>query len=221
MINFRVFTTTVGVGLISATFLNAGESLLTESFDHLEVRALAGQGEWKDNSGMGEAMVTEGNSASVPNHLALWGGGAVHRALGRWEGASKELVIEFSARLGAGESGKNLQVAVRGRSGENILFLNLRGNGRSLDIGPNADTLEERVFATSVPKESWLKVRAVWSLEEERLELIVALPDGGEEFLNESISLPFSEPARLIIGSTQRTESGDWAVDNVSLEVRP
>lgn len=196
------------------------EILFQEKFDGLGAGVVAGQGDWADNSKLGNAQVVAGNSLSEPNHLEVWEGGAVHHAVAPWTGSPTRLAVEFAVRLRATEAGRNLQISLRGKGGEPVLFVNMRGSGRSIDIGTQADALVEHAFTAELPKDTWCLVKVDWSLLSGQLALKVISADQATEYLAERLELPAEGPARIIIGSTSKTQAEEWALDDLVIEAR-
>lgn len=194
------------------------EVLLHEDFDALTPGPISAQGDWSDSSKQGAAEVIASQSLSEPNHLQLWEGGAVHHEIEPWTSSPNLLTFGLAARLKASESGRNLQISLRGQSGAPVLFINLRGSGRSLDIGTNAEALTEYSFANELPKDVWFLVRLEWSVVTGQGKLTVTSPDRNSVYLQERLTLPFTPPTRVILGSTPKTSAEDWALDNLLIE---
>lgn len=209
------------VGLVAGTLqLLRAEVLLQENFDALTPGPISTQGGWSDSSKLGEAEVMASGSFSEPNHLQAWEGGAVHHEIEPWTSSPNHLTLGLAARLKASESGRNLQISLKGKSGAPVLFINLRGSGRSLDIGTNAEFLTEYSLASELPKDEWFLLHLEWSILTGQAELKVTSPDGATEYLQEQLTLPFEAPARVILGSTSKTRVEDWALDDLRIEVR-
>jgi hypothetical protein len=199
----------------------ASETLLTENFDTLLPGDLTGQNEWADNSKTGFAQVATENSLSTPNHLELSEGGAVHREIPLPSETSARVEMRFAFQQKTSVAGRNLQISLRDSSGQSILFLNLRGAGNSLDIGPNVDALTQYFFTEELPLNEWLQVAVSWEPSDTQLRIEVS-SNNESTFLSETIDLPVGNPERIIIGSTQSTpEAESWSMDDLIIQTQP
>lgn len=210
-----------GVVVMGAATCRGGNVLLKEDFDTLAVDGVVGQEGWVDNSKQGSALVVAGESLSTPNHLELSEGGAVHHVMAARDNAEAKFSLEFGFKRKATAAGRNLQLSLRGENGQPLLFLNIRGSGRSLDAGPSGDVLTEHVFAEDLPRGEWFHVKLEWVPSESVTKIKITSEDGVAH-LDESFPFCTEIPVRMIVGSTTSTSQEEaWAVDNILIQSKP
>lgn len=218
----RRFFVSLGL-LFTVLACPAAEELLVENFDSLAPEGIAGQGSWADNSKLGTALIVADDSLSTPHHLEVSQGGAVHRAIPPVGDSSGVVTLEFAFKRRTSHSGNNLQISLRGKGGEPVLFVNVRGSGKSLDVGPSVDELTGLPLEGGLPEKEWCRLKIAWSPATGDVQVrLLPLGDAHPPF-DSSLAIPASSfPRRIIIGSTSSAIASEgWAVDDLRVSVQP
>lgn len=212
----------VSMGLVMAHLVQA-ESIFTEDFDSLNAGDINGQGGWSANVA-GDMVVVDdsANAYSPSNYMTLGGGGAPQHSFESIDLSVEAVSLSFYFLSNTTTAGRNIQLSMRdATSGAgSILYLNLLGNGSGVIAGTSTSSNATYDFSSNLETAEWYLFSATTSPVSSELVFNITTGDGTTSLTTGTISLSDTAmtTARMVFSSNSSTVSGDWAIDNISVE---